>query len=329
MTTSLQGPLLGHQPQRSALERLHRGNKLPSAFLFCGPSGIGKRRVARELAQTLFCDTPNAPYGGCHHCPKCTLVAAHNHPDLHEFDASLEGNGATDKLRELLYNLQLTAFYGGHRVIIINNAEDLSAQSTNLLLKSLEEPRPDTHFILTASNRAQILPTVLSRCQSYHFFPLPEKEVRAVLASQFEGSELDELVTLSDGSLSNINELKDDKDFASLARKLLREIHQGRAESITKLCSELTKDKDSLGRRIHFLRIEARQQMLAATDDKIRLRWALLLTNLLDADYYLFSRNISAQGLLFEAFTSFCQSQTSDSFTLSGLDATIQRLSLV
>jgi hypothetical protein len=173
------------------------------------------------------------------------------------------------------------------------------------------------------------LPTVLSRCQSYHFFPLPEKEVRAVLASQFEGSELDELVTLSDGSLSNIDELKEDKEFASLARKLLREIYQGRAESITKLCSELTKDKESLGRRIHFLRIEARQQMLGATEDKTRLRWALLLTNLLDADYYLFSRNISAQGLLFEAFTSFCQSQASDSFTLSGLDATIQRLSLV
>lgn len=315
--------IIGHEVQRAALARLIRSNKLPSTMLFCGPSGIGKMLVAQELARTLLCAEAGSAYGGCGSCQRCALVLAGNHPDLHLFDANVEGTGKADELRALLYGLQLKPFYAGNRVIILDRADLLNAQATNLLLKSLEEPRPNTFFILLTPNRAQLLPTVLSRCQSYHFHALSDENVRSILATKYQETELDALVALSNGSLAHLEHLQQEQEFWAYACKSLERIGNGDATAVPKLVAETIKEKEMLRERLNLLVLAARRQMLAAAPGQLQARWAMLITNLLQCDYYLLSRNLSAQPILSFILGNLCHKHNERAFTLSSLDATL------
>jgi DNA polymerase-3 subunit delta' len=315
--------IIGHEAQRAALARLVRNNKLPSTMLFCGPSGIGKMLVAQELTTTLLCSEAGGTYGGCGTCQRCALVRAGNHPDFHLFDASIEGTGKAEELRGLLYGLHLKPFYAGNRVIVLDRADLLTAQTTNLLLKSLEEPRPNTFFILLTPNRSQLLPTVLSRCQSYHFHALSDENIRSILATKYEEAELGALVALSNGSLAHLEHLQQEQGFWISSVKTLERIANGDAAAVHKFVAEVIKDKESLRQRINLLVLAARQQMLNAPEGEMLVRWAALITNLLACDYYLFSRNLSAQPILTYILGNLCSKRNEPAFTKSSLDATI------
>ncbi|MCB0340068.1 MAG: AAA family ATPase, partial [Bdellovibrionales bacterium] len=210
LETSLSNAICGHEHQRMRLARLLHTNRLPQSMIFAGPTGIGKSLVAAELVQTIFCDKGSAQtYGGCGECKSCHLFAVGNHPDLHLVDCN---QWKVDQVRELLSALALKSYEGRARAVIFNDAEQLNTQSLNALLKTLEEPRPDTYFVLVTSNPAKLLQTVLSRCHKFHFDPLTAAEVELLITKgNIETGELTlkEITLLSDGSMENIEKLSE------------------------------------------------------------------------------------------------------------------------
>jgi DNA polymerase-3 subunit delta' len=168
------------------------------AVLLHGAAGVGKKSLALDLAEALLCETPRADGRGCGQCGECRLTAAFSHPDLRWVlpqslaeqllpTANDEGAGGADtagadgaegdskparasreirveQIRALSDFLGIAAYRGGRRVIVLAPAEAMNAVAANTLLKMLEEPPPDTMFVLVADALDDLLPTIRSRC---------------------------------------------------------------------------------------------------------------------------------------------------------------------
>jgi DNA polymerase III subunit delta' len=150
-------------------------NQLPHALLFAGPKGIGKRHLADALAQLLLCLSPVEGIP-CGHCRGCHLNKSQSHPDLMWLVPEEGSKGIkVDQVRLLIDDLTKTSQQGGYKVVVIEPAEGMNANSANALLKSLEEPAANTLLILVSHSPSAVLPTIRSRCQK-RAMPMPNRD---------------------------------------------------------------------------------------------------------------------------------------------------------
>jgi len=159
--------------------------RIANAYLLKGPAGAPKEALALRFAQALLCDSaePGATGEACGNCWSCRAVSNHGHPDLVE----VAKDGNTIKIKashEMLKEAFARPYHSARKVFIIKDAEDMTIEASNALLKVLEEPPPYVTFILTATNVRSIPDTIVSRCQTVPFRKLPTVEVVDILVSQ-------------------------------------------------------------------------------------------------------------------------------------------------
>jgi DNA polymerase-3 subunit delta' len=298
---------VGHKTQRTFFEHLIERNRLPSTILLAGPGGIGKRRIAQEMAQSLFCE--KHVWAGCGTCHSCTLFKAHNTPDLYQLDFADAEQASIERVRELLYSLQLKSFAGTQRVVIFDNAHLMSNAVTNVLLKTLEEPRPNTYFLLISSSKARMLPTLLSRSQVVHFSHLNRNEIDEILNTtpslintSINSEQRELLIDLTDGSLEGLATMSDDLPLAQSLSERIDAIVKGEAADVTKLASELGKDKDKLPQTFRLLTVLLRSKIYKALDSRTKSVFAYALQNCISCERLALERNLSAHYLFTTLF---------------------------
>lgn len=176
--------ILGNQSVRDGLA----ASELASSYLFLGDSGLGKSLTARWLAQFLNCSGPERP---CLVCPSCKKIEHGNHPDvvLQERTPGKTGIGVGE-VREQIAATAYKPYEGRYRVWIIADAELMTEEAQNALLKTLEEPPGSMVMVLVSSSEAALLPTVSSRCRPVRFLPVPLEAVESELLSRGAEPEL-------------------------------------------------------------------------------------------------------------------------------------------
>ena len=176
--------------QEAAIGTLRRAlatGKVPHAYLFEGPPGVGKLQVAEGLAMALICES-SRDGDACGECAACRKISRRSHPDVF-FLKLPEGKRRIpiESVREIERWLVLRPHEGPAKVVVIDPADRLSEPAANALLKTLEEPRRDGYIALVTAAAAALLPTVRSRCQRVRFGPLS----RATVAEILEGRGMD------------------------------------------------------------------------------------------------------------------------------------------
>jgi DNA polymerase-3 subunit delta' len=243
----------GQNQVLGALSRALEGDRLPNAYLFEGPSGVGKQTVALALAKARLC--PQKPGRGCDACSVCARVTAGNHPDARVFPPRSEGNRnlPVDTLRkEILPVAQFAPFEGSAAFLIFPEADvsfpEQHPEAANALLKTLEEPRPNVVFVLLTDRPDRLLITIRSRCQRVRFARLGPLILEHVLEKEGVPQEQWEAaLALADGRADRALAMAKDGFAGQLLEQALRIdkcVERGEPGRLVELSEELTKRDD-------------------------------------------------------------------------------------
>jgi DNA polymerase III subunit delta' len=255
--------LLGHQSQRQWIHNALVQGRLATSFLFVGREGIGKRTFARLLAKSLLCrSNPIDALNPCGSCEDCVQLDASTHPDLieirkpedkAEIPLKLIIGDVDHRMREgLCYEISLSPYGGRKKVAIIDDADLLNEEGANALLKTLEEPPPDSLIILIGSNYLRQLPTIRSRCQKIIFHPLSAPEIQQLILRQSlvdDPAQAIEIAAASGGSISEAIRMCDPE---------LREFRSGLCRQLTSSRIDLLEVAKSCGQVVEAAGKEAR-----------------------------------------------------------------------
>ncbi|MGQ9648178.1 MAG: DNA polymerase III subunit delta' [Thermodesulfobacteriota bacterium] len=204
--------VLGHSKPIEQLKRAMERDKIAHSYLFLGNEGIGKKRVALQFAKALNClDREGAPADACDHCSSCKKIDHALHPDVLLIEPIGQGI-KKEQILEMQRGLAYRPYEGKRRVCILTAADRMAYDIPNTLLKTLEEPPLHTVIVLLATHSRLMLPTILSRCQTIRFNPLPIPMVTKWLIEQkgLREEEAHLLASLSEGSLGKALEIQEE-----------------------------------------------------------------------------------------------------------------------
>lgn len=159
--------VVGQNTLTTTLRNAIQNRKLAHAYLFCGPRGVGKTSCARIFAKTINCFHPTQEGEACNECESCKAFNEQRSYNIHELDAA--SNNSVDDIRSLTEEVRIPPVIGRYKVFIIDEVHMLSQAAFNAFLKTLEEPPQHAIFILATTEKHKVLPTILSRCQTYDF----------------------------------------------------------------------------------------------------------------------------------------------------------------
>lgn len=221
--------IIGQQRARDILIRAIEHKRVPHAYLFNGPEGVGKQALAIEFAKALYCSSEvQKP---CNQCSNCKRVNNFEHPDF-QFIFPAPKTASVDEERQVLDSVAKNPYsrsklwasptigidrirelrrisnlkpLEGLRVVIITNAHNMTAEASNSLLKILEEPPEFMHIVLITSRINTLLPTIISRCQEIRFSILSDNEIEKALIEreQIDTQKAEVISRISQGSYGN------------------------------------------------------------------------------------------------------------------------------
>jgi DNA polymerase-3 subunit gamma/tau len=198
--------LLGQDNIARTLSNSIKRGQLAHAYLFCGPRGVGKTTTARIFAKMINCAHPGPDMEPCGECESCVSFQEGRSYCIHELDAA--SNNGVDDIKALIEKVQVPPQVGKYSVYIIDEVHMLSQAAFNAFLKTLEEPPAHAIFVLATTEKHKILPTILSRCQTYDFnrigIPDMVKNLRDIAAKEgitIDDESLHVIASKADGAM--------------------------------------------------------------------------------------------------------------------------------
>jgi len=257
--------VLGQERAKKMVGRMLAHGRLPHALLFRGPAGVGKRLFARGLAAALNCrgGSPNGQPGiACGECLSCRKLQSGNHPDFLVIEAEKEAI-KINQVREMSRAITYPPYESAYRVVVMRDVHAMQTAAANSLLKTLEEPPPGNILILTAEASREVLPTIVSRCQTVPFLPLTEADTLTIVKRLLLPDSSEEtarfLARFSDGSPGRALVLHE-YNMIPLLRRLLAALASAAnspAEAVLALlplAEEISEQKDNLSLFLELLR---------------------------------------------------------------------------
>ena len=207
--------IIGNQRVKEELTKIIEEKKVLHSYMFVGVEGIGKQMIAKKFAQMILCT--NEGRKGCNTCKSCIEFTSNNNPDF----LYIEPDGNNIKIEQIRYlqrKIQEKPIISNRKVYIINDADKMTTEAQNCLLKTLEEPPEYAVIILIGSNENLFLPTIKSRCMILHFEKISNEEMKRYLKDNLGISQInEEMLDMFQGSIGKAINLKDkQEDYESI-----------------------------------------------------------------------------------------------------------------
>lgn len=243
--------ILGNDKIKELLETSIKNNKVSHSYLFVGMSGIGKKMIAKEFAKAILCLSENKY---CNNCKSCIEFDSNNNPDF--FCLEPDGNSIKiDMIRELQKNIQEKPIISSRKVYIINDADKMTKDAQNCLLKTLEEPPEFASIILVGENENEILATIKSRCMILHFNPIDDEKMKNYLSKNYNMQVSSNQLDLFQGSIGKAISLKDKQDTYLKIEELIENMENKNIINIVKQAEILYKSKDEISEMLDYINI--------------------------------------------------------------------------
>lgn len=208
MSHKYQWPIYGHKNQIKFLQEAVAQNKLANTYLFYGPAGLGKKTVANYFIKSIFCLADEAK--PCEKCDHCRMINKGTFLDIYKVGSREELS--IENIREFLHKIAMSNVSGHRKIAVVYGTETINLFSANALLKTLEEPTPNTSIILIANSIANLPSTVISRAQLVKFKSLNRQDMKAWLKKyNFSDEEKETIINLSFGRPGRALRLMDDQ----------------------------------------------------------------------------------------------------------------------
>ena len=214
--------ILGHETIKEHFKKAIAVHKVSHAYILAGEAGMGRKSLANAFALTLLCEKGQTE--PCLECHACKQVLSGNHPDLiyvtHEKPASI---GVDDIREQINDTIQIRPYSANYKIYIVDEAEKMTVQAQNALLKTIEEPPSYAVIILITTNQEAFLPTILSRCVQMKLKPLKDFTIKSYLTQNLHIAEKDADIcaAFARGNLGKAIHLASSDEFKELFQKVM------------------------------------------------------------------------------------------------------------
>ncbi|WP_339060708.1 DNA polymerase III subunit delta' [Tepidibacillus marianensis] len=245
--------VIGQQRITEQLTKSIQNQRVSHAYIFTGPKGVGKLRMALEVAKALNCEVNTGD--ACDHCLHCRRIDHHNHPDVIWVKPDKQSI-TIDQIRQLQQEFHYKAMDSKQKVYIIEQAETMTPVAANSLLKFIEEPHPSVTIILLAENLHVLLSTIRSRCQVLYFSSFNPNNLVKIL----QGEGLLEQEILIAAHLTNdqneVREMVKSEVFAqmkSLMLQWIKELFSKSSQALLMIQERILKNEEIKAQLPRFL----------------------------------------------------------------------------
>ena len=237
--------IIGHDMIKEHFKKAIEAQKVSHAYILTGEAGMGRKSLANAFALTLLCEKGKSE--PCMECHACKQVLSGNHPDLifvtHEKPASI---GVDDIRKQINDTIMIRPYSSYYKIYIVDEAEKMTAQAQNALLKTMEEPPAYAVILLLTTNQEAFLPTILSRCVQLKLKPLQDFVVKQYLVESIGVTEAkaDVYAAFARGNLGKAIHLAESEDFKEMYEEILHLVKHLKEMNISELLDYIKKLKD-------------------------------------------------------------------------------------
>ncbi len=220
--------IVGHKEIIQGLQQGIKNNKISHSYIFDGIEGIGKKTLAYTYAKTLQCLKGAA--SPCNECASCKSFDSGNHPDVFFIKSEKKSLGV-DEIREgIQKEIEIKPYKYKYKIFIVENADKMTIQAQNALLKTIEEPPAYGIIILISTNYKQFLPTIISRCSLIKFNLLKTEEIKHYFmkSNPSQAENIDLYIAFSEGSIGRVKKMMESEYFMDIRKKVLEWIEKAK-----------------------------------------------------------------------------------------------------
>lgn len=247
--------IIGNNKIKEDLQEIINTENISHSYMFVGSEGIGKKMIAEEFAKEILCLSENKQT--CENCNSCVKFISGNNPDFEE----IVPDGLSIKIaqiRQMQENVYQKPIVSSKKIFIIDNAEKMTEEAQNSLLKTLEEPPEYIVIILITSNENKMLNTVKSRCVRISFQPLTTEEIQKFISINHIEINSKNIIEMCNGSIGKLSKIKDNIDEYTQVEKTVDELLKGKMKNLVQMMNEfetLYKSKEIIQDLIDYITV--------------------------------------------------------------------------
>lgn len=239
--------ILGNQKTKEIIERTIISNRVSHSYMFIGQEGIGKKLIAKEFAKAILCLSENKyeQSSYCNKCKSCIEFSSNNNPDFIYLEPE-ETKIKIDQIRSMQIKVAEKPIISQNKVYIIDDADTMTNEAQNCLLKTLEEPPEYVTIILIGKNEDNFLTTIKSRCTKLHFDKISNEELKKYLVLNYMPDISEELLEMADGSIKKLLEITENEESYHSIENIINKLDKCDIIEILNEAVNLYKTKDTI-----------------------------------------------------------------------------------